>query len=238
MLSLNWQDLLVALQIFIMLPFGGSFGISVKRNRTVSRFGIRNLTQSSPASLFPVALLTTLTPRCPMLPMLKFSPDMWTLHMPTVLKLDARWKPTSSLSMVLSSHIMPRSTDAEFITAVSAAKAAEYLHVILIELGILKLTPTIIYEDNAAVIMMANAGRPTKHSHHIDIQLFALQQWIKYGHVILSHVRGTTNPSDALIKELGWVLHHRHCTRIMGVTGTPYTTMTGHIFGSSELSCR
>jgi hypothetical protein len=45
--------------------------------------------------------------------------------------------------------------------------------------------------------------------------------------VLLEHVRGTINPSDALTKALGWILHHRHCSRVMGMMGYPYTTTSG-----------
>jgi hypothetical protein len=65
--------------------------------------------------------------------------------------------------------------------------------------------------------MMANAKRPTERSRHVDIQNFALQKWVQKNDVLLEHVRGTINPSDALTKALGWILHHRNCSRVMGM---------------------
>jgi hypothetical protein len=70
---------------------------------------------------------------------------------------------------------------------------------------------------------MANARRPTDRSRHIDIQNFALQDWVRQGGVLLEHIRGNINPADAMTKALGWVLHHRHCTRMMGMCGSPFT---------------
>jgi hypothetical protein len=94
--------------------------------------------------------------------------------------------------------ICTSSTEAEFITTVSADKAAKYLRSILLERGFPQPKPTVIYEDNADAVMIANDGRPTELSHHIDIQLCSLQKVVKEGHVTLSHVRGTINPYDAL----------------------------------------
>jgi hypothetical protein len=85
-----------------------------------------------------------------------------------------------------------------------------------------QLKATILLEDNAAAIMMTNARRPTDRSRHIDIQNFALQDWVRQGDVILEHIRGTINPSDAITKALGYVLQHRHSTRMMSMCGSPY----------------
>ena len=63
--------------------------------------------------------------------------------------------------------------------------------------------PTSIYVDNRAAIFMANSEKPTSRTQHIDIQYFALQEWIKNGELKLTHIPGTDNPSDALTKALG-----------------------------------
>jgi hypothetical protein len=87
----------------------------------------------------------------------------------------------------------------------------------------------LINVDNIAAIMMVNAGNPTERSRHIDIQFFAQLTWVKAGDILLSHIKGTDNPSDALTKALGWVIHHRHCYRMMGLAGSPYSNTTGHL---------
>jgi hypothetical protein len=61
----------------------------------------------------------------------------------------------------------------------------------------------------------------------VDIQHFALQQWVQNNDVLLEHVRGTLNPADALTEALVWIIHHRHCIRVMGLMGSPYTTTLG-----------
>jgi hypothetical protein len=111
------------------------------------------------------------------------------------------------------------STEAEFIAAVAAAKVAKYLRLILRQLGFAQKHPTLLYEDNESAIKMVNAGRPTERSRHIDIQYFAIQDWKRAGHVLLKHIKGTINPSDALTKGVGWILHSRHTRRLMGHFG-------------------
>jgi hypothetical protein len=108
------------------------------------------------------------------------------------------------------------STEAGFIAAVSAAKAAKYLRAILLDLGFLQTLPTPIYIDNASAIQIINARRPTDRSRHIDIQAFAIQDWKDNGDILMHHIPGVINPSDSLTKPTGWILHSRHCRRLMG----------------------
>ena len=63
---------------------------------------------------------------------------------------------------------------------------------------------------------MVNALVPTERSRHIDIQHFAMQDWKEAGDATLSIIPGIINPSDALTKPLGWILHARPARRIMG----------------------
>ncbi|KAI2496066.1 retrotransposon [Fragilaria crotonensis] len=114
------------------------------------------------------------------------------------------------------------STEAEFIAAVHAAKIAKYLRSILLELGYPQTSPTTLYEDNAAAILMVNAQRPTPRSRHIDIQHFAIQEWKANREIVLEHIPGIVNSADSLTKSLGSTLHHRHARRLMGHYGAPW----------------
>ena len=82
----------------------------------------------------------------------------------TAILYKAKLQPTVATS----------STKAEFIAAVSCAKALKHVRHILCELGIPQDSPSLIYEDNRAALLMANAGKPTERTRHIDIQFFAL----------------------------------------------------------------
>jgi hypothetical protein len=132
--------------------------------------------------------------------------------------------------MVDSNHmICTSSTEAEFVVCVRAGKSARYLRSIVNQLGLHQRSATIIYVENLAAIMMANAGKPTERSRYTDVQYFALLQWVKDGDVLLVHVAGTCNQYGALTKPLGWIIHHHHCYRVMGLAGSPYTDTSGRL---------
>ena len=76
---------------------------------------------------------------------------------------------------------------------------------------------------------MANAGKPTERSRHIEIQYFALKEWVERKLVKFHHIPGIANPADSFTKALGWVLHFRHITRLMGNYGSSYTDKDGKI---------
>ena len=115
------------------------------------------------------------------------------------------------------------STEAEFLAAVIAAKHAKYLRSILKELGFEQNGPTPIYEDNMSAINMINHRIPTERSRHIDIQHFAVQEWRDDGDIVMRHIPGVISPPDDLTKPLGWILHSRHCRRMMGHYDEGYT---------------
>ena len=53
----------------------------------------------------------------------------------------------------------------------------------------------------------------------MDIRFFSLQDWRQEGDLVMVHIKGTLNMNDDLFKSLGWVLHARHCRRMMGHYG-------------------
>ena len=68
----------------------------------------------------------------------------------TAIAFKAKWQTTVSTS----------STEAEFIAAVSSGKMAKHLRYVLEQLDVEQHGPTMIYEDNVAAILTANAGKP------------------------------------------------------------------------------
>ena len=79
-------------------------------------------------------------------------------------------------------------------------------------------SPTPIFEDNDAAIKMINNEAPTERARHIQIQHFAIQEWLQAGDIVMKFIPGILNPSDDLTKPLGWVLHSRH---VCAVVSTP-----------------
>ena len=116
------------------------------------------------------------------------------------------------------------STEAEFIAACDAGKNCLYIRSILEDLGIPQEEATLIYEDNKAAIAMANAGRPTKRTKHIDTRYFALQSWVEQDLVLLKSVPTSDNSSDALTKNVPRLLFNRHMDFILGKTIPEYAT--------------
>ena len=76
---------------------------------------------------------------------------------------------------------------------------------------------------------MANAGKSTERSRHIDIQYFSLQEWVERKFVKLHHIPGIANPADSFTKALGWVLHFCHITRLMEHCDSSYKITDGKI---------
>ena len=107
--------------------------------------------------------------------------------------------------------------EAEFIAAHTAAKIAKYLRMILKQLGYEQKKPTPIHIDNMSALQIINNNTsPTERTRHLDIRYYAIQDWREAGDIIMEHIPGILNPSDGFTKPLGYVLHARHCRRIMG----------------------
>ena len=66
------------------------------------------------------------------------------------------------------------------------------------------------YAEDIAAQMLASS---------LGIRFFALQDWKEDEDIKMVHIKGTLNSSDDLTKNLGWVLHSRHCRRHMGHFG-------------------
>ena len=111
-------------------------------------------------------------------------------------------------------------TEAELVAAYSAGKIARYLRHILIELKFAQDEPTKVHIDNLPALQIINENTPpTERSRHMDIRFFSLQDWRQEGDLVMVHTKGTLNMGDDLTKSLGWVLHARHCRRMMGHYG-------------------
>ena len=109
------------------------------------------------------------------------------------------------------------STEAEFIAALDVDKLALYIWSVLDELQFSQDTATIIYKDNKGAFLMAQASRPTKQSRHIDIQHFALQDWVEQDLVELSEIETSLNAADVLTKATPCLIFTWHCDLLFGL---------------------
>ena len=98
----------------------------------------------------------------------------------------------------------------ELIAACLAGKVARYFRYILHDLGFTQNNPTPIYEDNEGTILIAKNWKPSGWTRHINIQYFAIQEWVNKGLVVLWWISSKLNIADGLTKTLSWILHNRH----------------------------
>ena len=70
-------------------------------------------------------------------------------------------------------------TEAEFVAACDAAKIILFLRSFLEDLGIPQEEATVLHEDNAGALLMANAQQPTRRTRHMDIKHFSLLDWVE-----------------------------------------------------------
>jgi hypothetical protein len=93
---------------------------------------------------------------------------------------------------------------------------ALYIRSILDELHAPQTHATLIYEDDAAALMRANASQPTKRTRHMDICHFAIKERVECDLVQLKRVDTTVKLSDTLTKPLQRILFYRHLDAVMG----------------------
>jgi hypothetical protein len=117
---------------------------------------------------------------------------------------------------IFQKSISLSSTEAEFYAAVSAGKYILYIRSIMSEIGLEQYEATTLYEDNQGALLMAQAGKPTKRTRHVDLKVFALQDWVEHDLLSVERINTADNPSDAFTKALGRTLFYRHTDFMMG----------------------
>ena len=126
-----------------------------------------------------------------------------------------RFQPTIALS----------STEAEFMAACDAGKMLLYIRSILWDLKIPQESASYIYEDNNGATAMANAGKPTTRTRHMDIRYFALCDWVEQDLMLLERVDTSQNMADHFTKCLDRVAFYRHTDYIMGRVAPSYSPL-------------
>ena len=117
---------------------------------------------------------------------------------------------------IFQKSISLSSTEAEFYAAVSAGKYILYIRSIMSEIGLEQYEATTLYEDNQGALLMAQAGKPTKRTRHVDLKVFVLQDWVEHDLLSVERINTADNPSDAFTKALGRTLFYRHTDFMMG----------------------
>ena len=115
------------------------------------------------------------------------------------------------------------STEAEFYEADDAGRMCLYIRSILWDLGIPQEAATILYEDNDGATAMANAGKPTSRTRHVDIKFYAIQEWVERDLVVLKRIDTKINMADHFTKPLPRILFYRHNDYNMGRVPPTYS---------------
>jgi hypothetical protein len=97
------------------------------------------------------------------------------------------WRSTRQGGVTLSS------SEAEFVDASQAGQEVVHLRVLLRRFGYTQKTPTEIWEDNAACIMMSENLTDRDRSRHVDVNVHYLRDLVEDGHVKLVNCVGTQN---------------------------------------------
>jgi hypothetical protein len=126
------------------------------------------------------------------------------------------------------------STEAEYMGACNTGNMILFVHSILWDLGVPQLAASILYEDNDACIVLANAQKPTTQTRHMDIKYHVLCEWVEHDLLVLSCVDTLVNMSGHFTKQLGPTLFHRHVDYIMGWIPPHYTQWFHKLFGSTS----
>jgi hypothetical protein len=110
-----------------------------------------------------------------------------------------------------------------FIQASDSGHISLYVRSILWDMGVPQNAATILYKDNDGVTAMANAGKPTPRSRHIDIKYYALQEWVERDLLVLQRIDTSINMLDHFTKPLGRILFYCHCDWYMGHVPPTYS---------------
>jgi hypothetical protein len=115
------------------------------------------------------------------------------------------------------------STEAEYNMASDGGRMSLYCRSILWNLDIPQEAATMLYEDNDGATAMANAGKPTPRSRHIDIKYYVIQERIERDLVILTRINTSLNMGDHFTKPLPKLLFYCHRDFYMGHIPPPYS---------------
>ncbi len=128
------------------------------------------------------------------------------------------------------------STEAEYMMACAAGRMSLYIRSILFDIGVPQEAATILYEDNDGATAMANAGKPTSRSRHIDIKFYALQEWVERDLVVLKRIDTSLNMSDHFTKSLPPRLFYRHRDFYMGHVPPRYSPCFNNVLRTHSLA--
>lgn len=120
------------------------------------------------------------------------------------------WRSKKQTSVALST------AEAEFMAASATAQTVLWLRRILLDLGAPQLSPTALYEDNAACILLSENPSHKGRARHIDLHVHSLRDHVIQGVVRLVACPTFDMAADLLTKALPSPAFYRHRDVMMG----------------------
>jgi hypothetical protein len=109
------------------------------------------------------------------------------------------------------------STDAELIASVSCIRDIKMISELISELDLVRLEPSILYQDNQSIIVLITRKAKFKRTKHLLSQLLFAREAVDDGSLLVKWIKTEDMHADALTKPMSVVVHRRHIAR-MGVT--------------------
>ena len=135
---------------------------------------------------------------------------------------------TYKISLLIT--IAQSSIEAEYMMATLGGRMILFCRSILWDLGVPQCAATVAYEDNDACTSMANAGKLTPRTRHIDIKYNVLCQWVEQDLIRLERIATSQNVADIFTKIMGPLLFRRHCDYLMGWVPPAYSACYKQFF--------
>ena len=123
------------------------------------------------------------------------------------------------------------STEAEFMAASDAGKMSLFLRSLLHDLHIPQNAATVLFEENEGAIGMAMAQKPTTRTCHMDIQYFAIVDWVEGDLINLEYIHTSKNLADNFTKPLDKIAFHRNVDFILGHIPPKHAPLTKRRLG-------
>ncbi len=120
------------------------------------------------------------------------------------------WKSTKQKSVSLIT------TEAEWYATSDAGKEIVYLLSILNDFGFEPVSPTLIYEDSRAVIVMTENTVNRKTSRYIDTHKYFIEQLVEDKIIVLEQCATDNMVEDALTKGLPAPAFEKHKAKMLG----------------------
>ena len=94
-------------------------------------------------------------------------------------------------------------TEAEYVSAVSAGQEMVWLRNLLLEFGYDFSSASTLFVDNQSAISVANNPEHHGRMKHLDLRFYWLRDMVELGLIQVKHIRTDQMPADILTKPLG-----------------------------------